>query len=147
MGGCLSSYRELMENGAKPRTDGSKAEESSPIGAQSELAVTKLIKQYNFLLRIAGCVLTYFWARAAVQLGPLVAGDRDFGWVAPHWTSLLIWLPAIAAFWASGIGMTLLCLIAAMMVGIVGWVAVTIVKTIIAFVITGDRFAYLWMPI
>src|ERR1700739_2003155 len=100
-----------MENGAKQRTNGSQAQRNDPIRTMGY----QLIKQYSLPLRIAGCVLAYLWASAMVHLGPLLAGSRDLHWVAPHWTVVLIWLPTIAAFWAGGIGMTLLCIIAAMM--------------------------------
>ena len=68
-------------------------------------------------LRIAGCVLVYFWARGWVNYGvqgfsPEGAERIDFGFD----TMPLILLPTVVAFWSDGIGMTILFLFGASVV-------------------------------
>jgi hypothetical protein len=68
-------------------------------------------------LRIAGCVLVYFWARGWVNYGvqgfsPEGAERIDLGFD----TMPLILLPTVVAFWSDGIGMTILFLFGASVV-------------------------------
>src|SRR5580704_13442772 len=68
-------------------------------------------------LRIAGCVLVYFWARGWVNygvqgFGPEGAERIDLGFD----TMPLILLPTVVAFWSDGIGMTILFLFGASVV-------------------------------
>jgi hypothetical protein len=79
-------------------------------------AIGARIRATGFL-RIAGCVLVYFWARGWVNYGvqgfsPEGAERIDLGFD----TMPLILLPTVVAFWSDGIGMTILFLFGASVV-------------------------------
>jgi hypothetical protein len=86
--------------------------------------------------------LAYLWFIANVKLGRLIRGDPDPFWIPPHWTLLMIWIPAIAAFWADGIGMTLGLTFESFAIGFIAWLGAGLTEAIVAFLMTGNTLAY-----